>query len=158
MPHRPGEFAIGTQQQALARQDYSCASCGTAIFGLGQTGRSSHLFDEGSQAHHDAASLLENPLAASHQGDHAVVGVGAERIHRGPGGGGRLRPVTQAVQGGQERPSGEGLNDVQISRLLLPRPGAERHGPFQAGCGPGGPLILPQGTHFFTETVVPLPI
>ena len=52
MPHRPGEFAIGTQQQALARQDYRCASCGTAIFGLGQTGRSSHLFGEGSQAHH----------------------------------------------------------------------------------------------------------
>lgn len=52
MSQRIGEFTVSTQQQALARQHYKCASCGTNISGLGQTGQSSHLFGEGAQAHH----------------------------------------------------------------------------------------------------------
>jgi 5-methylcytosine-specific restriction endonuclease McrA len=52
MPQRPGEFALGTQQQALARQHNKCASCGTPILGLGQAGQAAHRFGEGAQAHH----------------------------------------------------------------------------------------------------------
>lgn len=52
MAQRLGEFPLGIPQQALTRQHNKCASCGTHIFGLGQTGRSAHRFGEGAQAHH----------------------------------------------------------------------------------------------------------
>ena len=52
MPQRPGEFKLGTQQLAMARQQNKCASCGTRIFGLGQVGQPAHRFGEGVQAHH----------------------------------------------------------------------------------------------------------
>ena len=50
--NRLGEFSPGTQQQALLRQKNRCASCGTPVFGLGNSGRGSHNFGEGAQAHH----------------------------------------------------------------------------------------------------------
>jgi 5-methylcytosine-specific restriction endonuclease McrA len=52
MTNRPGEFSRATQQHALARQEYKCASCGTPISALGQVGRSIHRFGEGARAHH----------------------------------------------------------------------------------------------------------
>jgi len=52
MPQRPGEFTLGTQQQALARQHHKCGSCGTSIHSLGQQGRNVHVFGEGAQGHH----------------------------------------------------------------------------------------------------------
>jgi 5-methylcytosine-specific restriction endonuclease McrA len=52
MPHRFDEFTVGTQQEALARQRYKCASCGTLILGLGQVGQKAHRFGEGAHAHH----------------------------------------------------------------------------------------------------------
>ncbi len=49
---RPNEFSVMTQLQALMRQKNRCASCGTAIHGLGNSGRGAHEFGEGAQAHH----------------------------------------------------------------------------------------------------------
>ncbi|HSB13597.1 MAG TPA: HNH endonuclease signature motif containing protein [Bryobacteraceae bacterium] len=49
---RPNEFSLATQQLALARQKFRCASCGTHISGLGQAGRADHRYGEGAQAHH----------------------------------------------------------------------------------------------------------
>lgn len=49
---RPNEFSRSTQQQALTRQKFRCASCGTRIYGLGFTGRAEHKYGEGAHAHH----------------------------------------------------------------------------------------------------------
>ena len=49
---RPNEFSRATQQVALARQRYRCASCGTHISRLGDAGRTEHRYGEGAQAHH----------------------------------------------------------------------------------------------------------
>ena len=49
---RPNEFSPSTQQLALARQKFRCASCGTRISGLGLAGRADHRYGEGAQAHH----------------------------------------------------------------------------------------------------------
>lgn len=49
---RPNEFSLGTKQAALARQGNQCASCGTAISRLGESGRVDHRFGESAQAHH----------------------------------------------------------------------------------------------------------
>ena len=49
---RPNEFSPATQQLALARQRFRCASCGTQIAGLGESGRAIHAFGESAQAHH----------------------------------------------------------------------------------------------------------
>ena len=49
---RLNEFSRVTQQVALARQRYRCASCGTHISRLGDAGRAEHRFGEGAQAHH----------------------------------------------------------------------------------------------------------
>ena len=66
MAQRLGEFPLGIQQQALTRQHNKCASCGTHILALGQTGQSAHRFGEGAQAHHirhikfGGTALLDN--------------------------------------------------------------------------------------------------
>src|SRR5206468_3835953 len=52
MSGRPGEFPLPTQQLALVRQRNRCASCGTKISALGEAGKATHRFGEGSQAHH----------------------------------------------------------------------------------------------------------
>jgi 5-methylcytosine-specific restriction endonuclease McrA len=49
---RANEFPRATQQHALARQKYRCASCGTPIASLGNSGRMTHAYGEGAQAHH----------------------------------------------------------------------------------------------------------
>ena len=49
---RLNEFSRVTQQVALARQRYRCASCGTHISRLGDAGRAQHRYGEGAQAHH----------------------------------------------------------------------------------------------------------
>jgi 5-methylcytosine-specific restriction endonuclease McrA len=49
---RPNEFSRVTQQHALVRQKYRCASCGTRILQLGNAAREQHRFGEGAQAHH----------------------------------------------------------------------------------------------------------
>lgn len=49
---RPNEFPVATQQLALMRQKYRCASCGTPISHLGDAGRGNHSYGEGAQAHH----------------------------------------------------------------------------------------------------------
>ena len=50
--NRPGEFSHVTKVQALQRQKSRCACCGTPLYGLGNSGRASHAFGEGAQAHH----------------------------------------------------------------------------------------------------------
>jgi 5-methylcytosine-specific restriction endonuclease McrA len=49
---RANEFPLSTQQQALARQRFKCALCGTRIQKLGNAGRESHKFGEAAHAHH----------------------------------------------------------------------------------------------------------
>jgi 5-methylcytosine-specific restriction endonuclease McrA len=49
---RVNEFSMGTKQAALVRQKNRCASCGTNIWTLGNTGRAKHEFSEGARAHH----------------------------------------------------------------------------------------------------------
>lgn len=49
---RPNEFSRATQRYALARQKHRCASCGTRIVSLGESGRAQHQYGEGAQAHH----------------------------------------------------------------------------------------------------------
>jgi 5-methylcytosine-specific restriction endonuclease McrA len=49
---RPNEFTRLTQQRALERQRFRCASCGEQISALGEAGRADHQFGEGAQAHH----------------------------------------------------------------------------------------------------------
>jgi 5-methylcytosine-specific restriction endonuclease McrA len=49
---RPNSFSKATQQLALARQNFMCASCGTKIVALGNAGRSVHEFGESARAHH----------------------------------------------------------------------------------------------------------
>ena len=50
MPNR--NFPPGIQRQALQRQSYRCASCGTPIAAIGQAGSDRHRFGEGAHAHH----------------------------------------------------------------------------------------------------------
>jgi len=45
-------FSKSTQQLALARQKFRCASCGTEIARLGEAGRAEHKNGESAQAHH----------------------------------------------------------------------------------------------------------
>jgi 5-methylcytosine-specific restriction endonuclease McrA len=52
MVSRAEKFSRTTQQLALARQKCRCASCGTQISCLGESGRSVHQYGEGAQAHH----------------------------------------------------------------------------------------------------------
>ena len=40
------------QELALDRQKFRCASCGSKILRLGESGRASHFYGEGAQAHH----------------------------------------------------------------------------------------------------------
>ncbi|MGH9959589.1 MAG: HNH endonuclease [Pyrinomonadaceae bacterium] len=49
---RTQKFSMGTQQLALVRQKFQCASCGTCITRLGEPGRSEHAFGEIAHAHH----------------------------------------------------------------------------------------------------------
>lgn len=46
------EFTTATLQQALTRQKFKCACCGTKINGLGQSGQKSHQYGEGAHGHH----------------------------------------------------------------------------------------------------------
>jgi hypothetical protein len=46
------EFDRDTQSAALVRQQGLCASCGTHIAGLGETGRAAHKYGEIAHAHH----------------------------------------------------------------------------------------------------------
>ncbi|MFC1888748.1 HNH endonuclease [Thermodesulfobacteriota bacterium] len=49
---RSNEFSRFTKQLALTRQKHRCASCGTHISRLGESGRTQHRYGEGAQAHH----------------------------------------------------------------------------------------------------------
>lgn len=49
---RPNEFPPQTQQSALARQGFRCASCGEPITRLGEAGRLGHHYGERAEAHH----------------------------------------------------------------------------------------------------------
>jgi 5-methylcytosine-specific restriction endonuclease McrA len=49
---RTNEFSETTQQLALSRQRFRCASCGADIAEIGNGGRSSHRFGEGAHGHH----------------------------------------------------------------------------------------------------------
>jgi 5-methylcytosine-specific restriction endonuclease McrA len=49
---RVNEFLRPTQDRALSRQRYRCASCGTHISQLGDAGSAKHKYGEGAQAHH----------------------------------------------------------------------------------------------------------
>jgi 5-methylcytosine-specific restriction endonuclease McrA len=51
-PARANDFSRATQLRALARQKHHCASCGTHISSLGESGRAAHPYGEGAQAHH----------------------------------------------------------------------------------------------------------
>lgn len=45
-------FAERTKQEALARQQNRCASCGTPIVCLGERGLTEHAYGESAHAHH----------------------------------------------------------------------------------------------------------
>ena len=49
---RPNEFDRPTMELALARQKHRCATCGTTIHSLGESGRTDHRFGEAAHAHH----------------------------------------------------------------------------------------------------------
>jgi 5-methylcytosine-specific restriction endonuclease McrA len=49
---RLNEFDTPTMKQALGRQKFRCASCGTMIKALGEAGRTDHEFGEIVHAHH----------------------------------------------------------------------------------------------------------
>ncbi len=49
---RANEFSASTKREALERQGYRCASCGTPISGLRSSDAATHAFGEGAQAHH----------------------------------------------------------------------------------------------------------
>lgn len=49
---RTQEFTTATQQLALVRQNFRCASCGERITRLGEAGRSRHKYGEIAHAHH----------------------------------------------------------------------------------------------------------
>jgi 5-methylcytosine-specific restriction endonuclease McrA len=49
---RAEEFSKGTQQLALVRQKFRCASCGTRVSRLGEPGRVQHTYGEIAHAHH----------------------------------------------------------------------------------------------------------
>jgi 5-methylcytosine-specific restriction endonuclease McrA len=66
---RPNEFSRSTQQLALTRQNYRCASCGTPISHLGDAGRPNHRYGESAQAHH----VRHVKLGGSDDVDNCVV-------------------------------------------------------------------------------------
>jgi hypothetical protein len=55
-------FPIPTQQQALARQKFLCASCGTHITAVGETGRGRHDFGERAEGHHVIPHKMGGPI------------------------------------------------------------------------------------------------
>jgi hypothetical protein len=59
-PHAP--FSRPVQEAALGRQKNRCASCGTAVAGLGRSGAELHRFGEGVEAHHVIPHKLGGPL------------------------------------------------------------------------------------------------
>ena len=63
MPNR--NFPPGIQRQALQRQSYRCASCGTPIAAIGQAGSDRHRFGEGAHAHHVIPHKMGGPLTSS---------------------------------------------------------------------------------------------
>ena len=59
-PHQ--NFPKAMQRQALARQRFRCASCGTAVFATGKQGADAHRFGEGAEGHHVIPHKAEGPI------------------------------------------------------------------------------------------------
>src|SRR5690242_3874354 len=55
-------FPTSIQQLALARQKFLCASCGTHISGVGESGMQSHQFGERAEGHHVVPHKLGGPI------------------------------------------------------------------------------------------------
>ncbi|MGY0779205.1 HNH endonuclease [Azospirillum argentinense] len=47
-----GRFLTSIQREALKRQGYKCAACGTRIYRLGRLGADLHKYGESAQGHH----------------------------------------------------------------------------------------------------------
>ena len=81
--HAHKRFPAATQVQALERQKFRCASCGTRIFAIGEAGRATHEFGEGAEGHHVIPHKMGGPITvencvvlcgschlSAHQGGH----------------------------------------------------------------------------------------
>jgi HNH endonuclease/Integrase core domain len=55
-------FPTSIQRQALVRQKFLCASCGTRISALGDSGKQSHQFGERAEGHHVIPHKLGGPI------------------------------------------------------------------------------------------------
>lgn len=65
--HMP--FPAAIQMQALARQRFRCASCGTRITSIGEAGQVNHKFGERAEGHHVIPHLMTGPITV----DNCVV-------------------------------------------------------------------------------------
>jgi hypothetical protein len=55
-------FPAGIQNQALARQKFRCASCGTSILVIGEGFRDGHLYGERAEGHHVIPHKMGGPI------------------------------------------------------------------------------------------------
>jgi hypothetical protein len=55
-------FPASTQKQALERQKYLCASCGTRISEIGEAGQAGHRFGERAEGHHLIPHKMGGPI------------------------------------------------------------------------------------------------
>jgi len=62
MPSEHQNFPAAIQRQALARQNYRCASCGTHVSGIGESGTRVHQFGERVEGHHVLPHKLRGPI------------------------------------------------------------------------------------------------
>jgi HNH endonuclease len=62
MPVDHRRFTARIQRQALARQKFHCASCGTPIAEIGEAGRANHRFGERAEGHHVIPHKMGGPV------------------------------------------------------------------------------------------------
>ena len=57
-------FPAHVQNDALKRQKFRCASCGTRILAIGEAGQSKHKFAERAEGHHVIPHKMAGPITA----------------------------------------------------------------------------------------------
>ena len=55
-------FPAGIQREALTRQRFHCASCGTHITAIGEAGQENHNFGERAEGHHLIPHKMGGPI------------------------------------------------------------------------------------------------
>jgi hypothetical protein len=63
MPTAHVSFPPSIQNQALARQRFRCAACGTSIIAIGQAGQAAHPFGEPAEGHHVIPHKMGGPIS-----------------------------------------------------------------------------------------------